>query len=379
MDIINSDNILSDTVAQKYRLAGSFASLVLDQITRQAVCATSTWTLCKLGDSLILDLCAKVYKTARYEKGIAEPTTISPQNCFLGYAPEQEQGAYILQVGDVVKISLGVHIDGYAALTCHTMVIPPVPAAPLTGPPANALCAVHYTIEALIKLLGSSNPSNPVTAKIIRDLVDEAAESFQVGIVTGSRVLRIRRFLTGQQTIFEDDAKIVEWTGTDDSSDWQVEIGEAWLLDIRMTTGPNKIRKHADLKSTIFTRDVVNPYPPKLKTSKSLLSEINSVFPINQTFLKTPRARLGIQELVSHGILMATPVLCDSESSIVARQVTTILLLKTQVLRLITPLKPSWIQSPFEIKQTGIIARHLESKVKVRQVDPTTLDKMDTT
>jgi methionine aminopeptidase len=62
------------------------------------------------------------------EKGMAFPTCISINEICGHYSPlisdakEKEAEIGILKEGDVVKIDLGVHIDGYIALVGHTVV-----------------------------------------------------------------------------------------------------------------------------------------------------------------------------------------------------------------------------------------------------------------
>lgn len=62
------------------------------------------------------------------EKGIAFPTCISINDVCGHYSPlisdanDKEAEAGLLKEGDVVKIDLGVHIDGYISLVGHTVV-----------------------------------------------------------------------------------------------------------------------------------------------------------------------------------------------------------------------------------------------------------------
>lgn len=63
------------------------------------------------------------------EKGIAFPTSISVNEICGHYTPlksdaeDKEKELNTLRDGDVVKIDLGVHIDGYIALVAHTIVV----------------------------------------------------------------------------------------------------------------------------------------------------------------------------------------------------------------------------------------------------------------
>src|ERR1700676_3475470 len=92
----------------------------------------------------------KVYQSN--ERGIAEPTSINVNNCVRWYAPLTEEESYILQEGDVVTVSLGVHIDGYTVLSSQTVHVQSTP-APAIGPVADAICALHFASKAIINLL----------------------------------------------------------------------------------------------------------------------------------------------------------------------------------------------------------------------------------
>lgn len=63
------------------------------------------------------------------EKGIAFPTSISKNEICGHYSPfktdaeGKEKETNTLNEGDVAKIDLGVHIDGFVALVAHTVVV----------------------------------------------------------------------------------------------------------------------------------------------------------------------------------------------------------------------------------------------------------------
>ena len=61
-------------------------------------------------------------KNKALEKGIAFPTCLSP-NSFCGHYSPLKSEDNQLQSGDVVKIDLGVHIDGFVGLVAHTVIV----------------------------------------------------------------------------------------------------------------------------------------------------------------------------------------------------------------------------------------------------------------
>ncbi|KAI3403909.2 ARX1 [Candida oxycetoniae] len=237
--LLKQRNILDEAIVEKYRVAGQitqsglqyFTSLINNCYHLQTIPRLTIQQLCLLTDSCLLDLLSKQYVNKVNEKGIAIPTTINVNEFVNGFAPEiDDEREMFLNQGDVVTVSMGVHIDGYTSQLSHTLVIYPInpaemkPSGPLLGNNADALCATHIAMESVISLLGCSlspeklpqqlkNSSNSITGSQIRQLVDSIAESFNCVVVPGSKVRRIRRFLAGQAegVVAERDFKGVVW------------------------------------------------------------------------------------------------------------------------------------------------------------------------
>lgn len=173
---------------------------------------------------------SKVYQAN--ERGISEPTSINVNNCIRWYAPLSIEDGYILAEGDVVTISLGVQIDGYSVSSSQTIRVLSSP-SPATGPIADAVCALHFATKAVINTISTG------TTTEIQDLVKEALSSYGVKAVEGSTLRRIRRFLVGQTTIEERNAKVLEFGEPND--EWTVSPGEVYVLDLAISTGSGKV------------------------------------------------------------------------------------------------------------------------------------------
>ena len=61
-------------------------------------------------------------KSKKLERGIGFPTSISVNNVIRFYSPLVDESIK-LEEGDVAKIDLGCHIDGYIAQAAHTIVV----------------------------------------------------------------------------------------------------------------------------------------------------------------------------------------------------------------------------------------------------------------
>lgn len=245
--LLTGKNVLSEQVIDKYRLTGQISqtclkyviSLIHDSYHRKTVNPPLIPSeICFLGDSYMQKSLKAAYQKSVTEKGIAHPVSLDINNIANGNSPEITSSTTSnplnrpLQVGDIVKITLGAQIDGYTAMVSHTVVIyptennPTVPDGPLLGSKADSICASYIATEAVISLLGCVNSPEKlkavtnntvsdgvVTGKIIRDVVDSIATSFHCVVAPGSKVRRIRRFLAGQaeNIVAEKDFKGVVW------------------------------------------------------------------------------------------------------------------------------------------------------------------------
>jgi methionine aminopeptidase len=71
-----------------------------------------------------------------------------------------------LAKGDVVKVHLGAHIDGFAAITAETIVVGATPESPVTGRRADALRAAWTAAEVAMRLVRVGNKNWQVTEAV---------------------------------------------------------------------------------------------------------------------------------------------------------------------------------------------------------------------
>ena len=119
--------------------------------------------------------------------GIAFPTAISPNNTVAHLSPiaSEPEAEIVLKAGDVVKISLGAHIDGFAGVLADTIVIPEEGAGDIvTGRKADVLMAAWLASEAAIRLVKPGNKNYAVT-----DAVAKIADAFGCKPLEGTRFI----------------------------------------------------------------------------------------------------------------------------------------------------------------------------------------------
>ncbi|CAG8598296.1 10469_t:CDS:2 [Diversispora eburnea] len=263
------DNNLGESVIlSKYRT-------VLPEIIKKLAPGTSVAELCQYGDKLIFSHTSKVYNKKQVEKGIALPTMICVNHYLQYFSPLPGENDVILKNGDVVKIELGVHIDGYIATAAHTTILNPNPQQPVTGRVADVLAAAYYGSEVALRLLKPGN-----RAMDIVDAVNLVAQQYKCVPVEGSSIQLIRRYL------LQAEKSAILNPSLDDNildNDFIIHSNEVYSVNLIMSSGEGLV-KESEAKPTIYQRNVNESYNLKLKAARAVFKKIintYSVFPFS--------------------------------------------------------------------------------------------------
>ena len=116
---------------------------MLNQLIKKVAVGSKIFELCVWADNLIYEELNKVYNKKPVFKGLAFPTTISVNEVCAYFAPIPEESVNIKE-GDLVKIELGVHVDGFPAFIGHTLVVKSDKNAPVTDKLADTVLAAYY-------------------------------------------------------------------------------------------------------------------------------------------------------------------------------------------------------------------------------------------
>ena len=88
---------------------------------------------------------------------------------------------------DVVKLHLGAHIDGFAAISAETIVVGATENDPVTGKRADVLKAAYQAAELAMRLVKVGNKNWAVT-----EAVSKAASAFNCKPVEGMSLLPVK-------------------------------------------------------------------------------------------------------------------------------------------------------------------------------------------
>lgn len=327
LDLSNSD------VCTKYREAGRIANLALQGIKGQVKDGESILNLSKFGDTVISQLSSAIYQKKvngkAIEKGIAFPTCVSVNEVVCHNCPlESDPDPQTLKDGDLVKIDLAVHIDGFIVAAADTITCGPAPSpeAPLAGAQGNLFRAAHIMQEVATKLVRPGRTNEEVTVAW-----EAVAESFGVSLVEGTLSHQMKRYVIDGNKVI-----IAKRDHTMKVDNVTFELNEVYSVDVCLSTGDGKT-KESESRTTVFKRAVDKSYRLKMKASRYLFNEVNNKFPTLPFTLRAfddeKSARMGVVECQKHELVTPYPVLLEKEGVDVVHFKFTLLLLPSGTVR----------------------------------------------
>ena len=188
--------------------------------------------MCLFGDSTLLEDISKVFNKKQLFKGIAFPTCISV-NEICGHFSPLEDESYAIKEGDLVKIELGAHVDGFAAFAAHTIVVQSDAKAVVTGPKADVILAAYKALQASLRLIKPGNFNNQVT-----EVISKVAESYNVNPLEGVLSHDLKKHLIdGNKVIINKE------TFEQKVEDQEFQVNDVFALDIYVSSGEGKTKE----------------------------------------------------------------------------------------------------------------------------------------
>jgi len=314
--------IADDLVVTKYKMAAEITNKVLKELVAASLVGASARELCMLGDRRLTEETGKAFKKdKKMTKGIAFPTCLSVNNCICHFSPLVSEADVILADGDLVKIDMGAHIDGFIAVVAHTVVVGSSASNPVTGKKADVLLAAQLCSEAALRLVKPGNETYEVT-----ETVSKIAESFDCKPVEGmlSHQLEQNR-IDGEKTIIQNPSEAQR----KEHEKFEFSVHEVYAVDVLITSGEG-LGRERDAKITVYKK-TDDTYMLKMKTSREFYSKVSKQFgpmPFNiRNMEDEKKARMGVVECVHHRLIEPFQVLFDKEGAHVAQFKFTVLLM----------------------------------------------------
>jgi curved DNA binding protein len=322
--------IAEDLVVTKYKMAAEITNRVLKELMDKSVAGASTIQLCELGNSRLNEETGKVFKKEKnLKKGIAFPTCISANNCICHFSPLKSDPDYVLKDGDLVKLDLGCHIDGFIAVAAHTFVVGATKDNKATGRKADAVLAAYHAAEAALRQLkpGSNNYT-------ITESIDKIAESYKCKPVEGMLSYQLEKdIIDGGKRIIQNPTELQKKEGCEKC---EFQVHEVYALDVLVSTGDGKPRE-SEVRTTVYKKKNII-YQLKMKTSRAFLSEAEKRFNLMpftlRDFEDEKKARMGVIECAKHDLMEPYPVYFERDNEFVAEFKYTVLLMPNGTMKI---------------------------------------------
>ncbi len=254
----------------------------------------------------ILDLADKIEKLIRDKAdGTAFPVNVSINDIAAHYAPDINDET-ILKNGDLVKIDVGVHVDGYIADTAFSVCV---------GEKTNPL--ITAAEDAVNKFIQEIRPGK--TIQEMSAMVEEVVLSHGVNPVRNLAGHSIEQYMV-HGNISIPPTKI--------TNKQPIEEGTALGFEVFTTKGDGWVKE----SSPTLIYMLVYPKPVRLRESRIILEKIVNDYktlPFAKRWLKdvtSPlRLQLALKELVNNGVIKEYPPLREKSNSPTAQAEETIL------------------------------------------------------
>ncbi|KAG2367917.1 peptidase M24, structural domain-containing protein, partial [Suillus spraguei] len=364
--------LISEADVTKYKTAGDIVNDVMKKLIELCVEGAKIIDLCIEGDKFIEEGTGGVYNKAvkgvKMSKGLAFPTSISVNNTVSHFSPlaSDPLSAQTLAKGDVVKVHIGAHIDGFAAISAETIVVGASEQEPVTGRKADVIKAAWHAAEIAMRLVKVGNRNFTVT-----DAVAKTAAAWDCKPVEG--MLSCQQ----SQNVIDGKKRIILNPNETQKRDTESIIfaeDEVYGIDILISSGEDGKARIEDSRTTIYQKDSSVTYQLKMKNSRAVFSEVQKkagAFPFNVRALEDEkRARLGLQEAVQHGLIKPYEVVYTPANTFVAAFHFTIALVPAGPLLLTHPpvwYKPELVKAEKELEDDelkGLLSKSLRESKK---------------
>lgn len=322
--------IAEDIVVTKYKMAAEITNRVLKEIMDKCVNGASTIQLCEFGDNRLLDETSKVFKKEKnLKKGISFPTCISANNCICHYSPLKSDPDYILKDGDLIKIDLGCHIDGFISVAAHTFVIGATKENKTSGRKADVVLAAYYAAEAALRYLKPGSNNYQIT-----EAIDKISTSYKCKPVEGMLSYQLEKdIIDGQKRIIQNPNELQKKEGCEKC---EFAVHEVYALDVLVSTGEGK-PKESEIRTTVYKKKNII-YQLKMKTSRAFLSEAEKKYNLMpftlRSFEDEKKARLGVVECAKHDLMEPYPVYFEKDGEFVAEFKYTVLIMPNGTMKI---------------------------------------------
>jgi curved DNA binding protein len=180
-------------------------------------------------------------KSKKLERGVAFPCCVSVNNLCGHFSPMPDE-TQALAAGDVAKIDLGCHIDGYVAQAAHTVV---VGGGKVAGRKADVVLAAHHAHQAALRSIRDMATNTAVT-----EAIAGVTEEFKCSPLEGVLSHKLKKHL-----IDGNDCIINKSNPENQVQEFEFQPGDVIALDVIVSSGEGKT-KEAEVRTTVYKREI---------------------------------------------------------------------------------------------------------------------------
>jgi len=263
--------------------------------------------------------------------------------------------------GDLVKIELGAHIDGYPGFVAHTFVVQSNAKEPVVGKKADVILAAYKATQAALRVIKPGCTNTQVT-----EIIQKVSDSYKVNPVEGVISHEIKKHLIdGNKVIINKE------TFEQKAEEFEFNVHDVFALDIFVSSGEGK-PKETEMRTTVYKRALDRTYNLKVKQSRQFFNDVISRYPSfcfsTNAFEDEIVAKLGIKECLEHELLVPYPIMTEKAGQVVAHFQTMVMITKGKTTALTgLPVDEELFKSENKIEDQAILDLLAQSMEKKEQ------------
>lgn len=339
MELSDPQLQLNDANINKYRTAGNIVNRVLNSLINIIKPGVSVMDLCIKGDELMESELDKIY-TNISDKGVCFPTCINV-NDIGAYFTTKHDDTIIINNNDLVKIELGVHIDGFPALQVYTLLVSDGSNVPgLSSKKGQVTLACAQASREILKLMKPGNKNTDVVR-----VLERVAKKYNCSlpVVNDADVAPTTSYQVSRYIIdgYNDDDEFIHQLilCRDNEEVYGYKLLEeefleddVYAIDVTICSGNGKLNRLNNFVN-LYRRDHRNRNNLKLKSSRQTINKFNKkYFPVNIDTYLDNRFRLGLKECINKDLLIPYIPVKEKDGEVIGRVKFTVIVKKNPIL-----------------------------------------------
>ncbi len=292
----------------KFKKAGEIAQTVLKEVIAKCIVGADIHEICKFGNQRIVELTEDCYNNKKMEKGVSFPVCISQNHISAHYSPLQNESSEIKE--GLLKIDLGVHIDGFPCVLAHTIFVG-------ENRDQKQLAATRAAYHALLTAVKQMTPGTSNYS--ITDSTVKICEKYNVSPVQGILSHELSKYIIDGKKVIKNhdnpDHKVEEF---------KLEKNLVFGLDVMVSANEKEGKvKISDSRTTVYKKNVDVNHDLKTKMGRQFINDVNKRFHDMAfsliDFDNALNARVGLSESLKMNHLQPYEVLEEKSGAPVAQ------------------------------------------------------------